>query len=100
MRMLRRIKVVIPRDNVKILDIREELGVNNADMDICSEWTNRTIVDMIVPGKRPRGRWMDCRNCGSPRTEHSGNPQFGPVTPPSGKRRRGSNRHTHTIGLI
>ena len=20
----------------------------------------RAVVDMIVPGKRPRGRWMDC----------------------------------------
>ena len=67
----------------------------------------RAFGDMKVPGKtprgRPRGRWMDCvdgwivsggtcRNCGSPRrkhrTEHSGNQEFAPLTPPSGKRRR------------
>ena len=33
-----------------------------------------------------------CRHCGSPRrkprTEHSGNQEFGPLTPPSGTRRR------------
>ena len=57
----------------------------------------RAVVDMIVPGKRPRGdEWIAsegiCRHCGSPqrmsRTEHSGNQEFGPLTPPSGKRRR------------
>ena len=56
----------------------------------------RAIVDMIVPGKRPRGRprgWIAsegiCRNCGSPRgmprTEHSGNQEFGPLTPLRGE---------------
>ena len=61
----------------------------------------RAVVDMIVPGKRPRGDQEGdgliaseaiCRHCGSPRTmprtEHSGNQEFGPQTPPSGKRRR------------
>ena len=55
----------------------------------------RAVVDMRVPGKRPRGDqegdgWIVsegiCRYCGSPRTEHSGNQEFGRLTPPSGKR--------------
>ena len=59
----------------------------------------RAVVDMIVPGQRPRGDqegdgWIasegTCRNCGSPRRmprrEHSGNQEFGPLTPPSGKK--------------
>ena len=63
----------------------------------------RGNVDMIVPGKRPRGDqegdgWIasegTCMNCGSPRriprTGHSGNQEFGPLNPPSGKRRRRS----------
>ena len=60
----------------------------------------RAVGDMRVPGKRPRGDqegdgWMAsegiCRHCGSPRrTEHSENQEFGPLTPPSGKRRRRS----------
>ena len=61
------------------------------------------VVDMTVPGKRPRGDqegdgWIAsegiCRHCGSPqripRTEHSGNQEFGPLTPPSGEKRRRS----------
>ena len=60
----------------------------------------RATVDMIVPGKRPRGRlrgrWIasegTCRNCGSPRrmprTEHFGNQVFGRLTPASGPSRR------------
>jgi len=60
----------------------------------------RAIVDMIVPGNRPkgrpRGRWIasegTCRHCGSHRrmhrTEHSGNQEFRLLTQPSGKRRR------------
>ena len=61
----------------------------------------RAVVDMIVPGKRQEGDqegdgWIVsegiCRHCGSPqrmpRTEHSGNQEFGPLTPPSGKGRR------------
>ena len=73
-------------------------------MDTCREEENngvRAVVDMRVPGKRPRGDqegggWIVsegiCRHCGSPqrmpRTEHSGNQEFGPLTPPSGKRRK------------
>ena len=58
----------------------------------------RAVGDMRVPGKRPRGDqegdgWMVsegiCRHCGSPqrmpRTEHSGNQEFEPLTPPSGQ---------------
>ena len=53
----------------------------------------RAIVCIIVPGKRMDGVRRDiCRNCGSPRrmprTEHSGNQEFGPLTLRSGKRRK------------
>ena len=60
----------------------------------------RAVGDIRVPRKRPRGDqegdgWMAsegiCRHCGlhrrMRRTEHSGNKEFGPLTPPSGKRR-------------
>ena len=70
-------------------------------MDTGRENEVRAVGDMRVPGKRPRGkprgRWMEasegiCRHCGSPgrrhRTDHSENQEFGPLTPPSGKRRR------------
>ena len=44
------------------------------------------IVNMMVSGKRsrgrPKGRWS------MPGTEHSGNQEFWPLTPPSGKMRR------------
>ena len=78
MRMLRRIKGVILRDKVKSVEIRKELGMNIIkekvrEMRLCwyghtqrMEENNemRVIVDMIVPGirprGRPRGRWMDC----------------------------------------
>ena len=69
MRMLRRIKGVTQRDNVKTVDIRKELGVNNIQekvREIRLSWYGhmqrmeesnevRAIVDMIVPGKIPRG---------------------------------------------
>ena len=62
------------RDKVKNVDIRKELGVNSIQekvREMRSRWYGhmqrmeennevRAIVDMIVPGKRPRGRWMDC----------------------------------------
>ena len=117
MRMLRRIKDVTLIGKVKSVYISKELGVNSIKENVREmrlpwyghmqkmEENNemRAIVDMIVPGKRPRGRprgiWVDCvrrdmrsRNCGSPRgmpkTEHSGNQEFGLLIPTSGKRRR------------
>ena len=66
------------RDKVKSVDIRKELGVNSIQEKVREmrlRWYGhmqrmeenneaRAIVDMIVPGKRPkgrpRGRWMDC----------------------------------------
>ena len=57
----------------------------------------RAIVDMMVPGKdQERDGWIvsegTCRNYGSPRsmlrTDRSGNQEFGPLTPPTWKRRR------------
>ena len=114
MRMLRIMKGVTLRDKVKSVDIRKELGVNSITEKVIEmrlRWYGhmqrmeennevRAIIDIIVPGKkprgRPRGRWIasegTCRNCGSPRrmprTEHSGNQDFGPLTPPSGRSRR------------
>ena len=109
MRMLRRIKGVTLRDRVKSVDIRKELGVSSIQekvretslhwyghMQRMEENEVRAVGDMRVPGKRPRGRWMDGVrrdiHCGSPRrmrrTEHSGNPEFWPLTPPSVKRQR------------
>ena len=68
MRMLRRIKGVTLRDKVKSMDIRQELGVNSIQENVREirlwyghmqkmEENNevRAVVDMIVPGKRPRG---------------------------------------------
>ena len=114
MRMLIRIKGATLRDRVKSVDIRKELGVSSIQeklremrlrwyghMQRMEENEVRAVGDIRVPGKRPRGDqegdgWMAsegiCRHCGSPRkmrrTEHSGNQEFGPLTPPSGKRRR------------
>ena len=66
------------RVKVTSVDIRKELGVNSikekvrgmrlrwyGHMPIMEEnHEGRAIVDMIVPGKRPRGRlkriWLDC----------------------------------------
>ena len=77
MRMLRRIKGDTLRDKVKCVDIRKQLGVTSLQekvremtlrwYDTCRDW-KKTVVDMIVLGKRPRGRprarprgiWMDC----------------------------------------
>ena len=84
------------------MDIRKELGVNSIKEKVREtrlRWYGhmqrmeennevRAFVDMIVPGKRPRGRprgsWIafegTSRNCGSPRrmprTEHSGKPRI------------------------
>ena len=71
--MLRRIKEVTLRDRVKSVDIRKELGVSSIHEKVREtrlrcyghmqrmEENNevRAVVDMKVPGKRPRGRWMD-----------------------------------------
>ena len=97
------------------MDIRKELGVSSIQKKVREmrlRWYGhmqrmdennevRAVGDMRVPGKRPRGDqevdgWMASegigRHCGSPRrmhrTEHSGNQEFGPLTPPSGKRLR------------
>ena len=74
MRMSRRIKGVTLRNKVKSVDIRKELGVNSIQEKVRGmrlRWYGhmqrmeennevRAIVNMIVPRKRPRGRWMDC----------------------------------------
>ena len=72
MTMLRIIKGVILRDKVKSVDIRKELGVNSIKEKVREmrlhwygrmqrmEENNERIVDKIVAGKRPSGRWMDC----------------------------------------
>ena len=66
--MLRRIKGVTLRDKVKSVDIRKELGVNSIKEKVRKmrlRWHGymqrmeennemRAVVDMIVPGKRPR----------------------------------------------
>ena len=121
MRMLRRIKGITLRDRVRSVDIRKELGVSSIQekvremklrwyghMQRMEENEVRAVSDMRVPGKRPRGRLRGmasegiCRHCGSSRkmrrTEHSGNQEFGPLTPPSGKRRRTRRRRCRVIG--
>ena len=74
MRMLRRIKGVTLRDKVKSVDIIKGPRVKSVQEKVSEmrlRWYGhmqrmeennevRAIVDMIVPGKRPRGRWMDC----------------------------------------
>ena len=112
--MLRRIKGVTLRDKLKSVDIRKELGVTSIQEKVREmrlHWYGhmqrmeennevRAFVDMEVPGKRPGGDqegdgWIVSegirRHCGSPqrmpRAEHSGNQEFGSLTPPSGKRR-------------
>ena len=73
MRILRTIKGVTLRDKVKSVDFRKELGVKCIQEKVREirhmqrmEENNevRYIVDMIVPGKRPRRRprvrWMVC----------------------------------------
>ena len=72
--MLRRIKRVTLRDKVKSVDIRKELGVTSIQEKVREmrlRWYGymqrmeennevRAVINMRVPGKRPRGRWMDC----------------------------------------
>ena len=69
MSMLRRMNGVTLRDKVKSVDIRKKLG-GTRRLRWCGHMQRmdennevRAIVDMIVPGKRPRGRprgrWMD-----------------------------------------
>ena len=68
--MLRRIKDVTLRDRVKSVDVRKELGVSSIQEKVREmrlRWYGhmqrmeennevRAVVDMRVPGKRPRGR--------------------------------------------
>ena len=100
------------RERIKSVVIRKELGVSSTEekvrevrlrwyghMQRMEENEVRAVGDMRVPGKRLRedqegDGWMVsegiCKHCGSPRrmhrTEHSGNQELGPLTPPSGKR--------------
>ena len=69
MMMLRRINGVTLRDKVKSVDIRKKLGVKSIQEKVRYmrlRWYGqmqriqennevRTVVDMIVPGKRPKG---------------------------------------------
>ena len=61
------------REKVKNVDIRKELGVNSikdkvremrlhwyGHMQRMEENKVRAVGDKRMPGKRPRGRWMDC----------------------------------------
>ena len=125
--MLRRIKGVTLKDGVKSVDIRKELGVSSIQEKVREtrlrlyghmqrkEENNevRAVGDMRVPGKGQGGDqegdgWMAsegiCRHCGSPwmthRTEHSGNQEFGLLTPPSGKRRRRRRRYVIHLNTI
>ena len=77
MRMLRRIKGVTVKDKMKNEDIRKELGVGSIKSKAresrlrwfghvhCREQENnlRHVMDMEIPGRRPRGRprgrWRD-----------------------------------------
>ena len=77
MRMLRRIVDVTRRDQIRSVDIRKELGVNDIRekaREIRLRWyghvmrmdndnTVKAVMDMEVPGRRPRGRpkarWKD-----------------------------------------
>ena len=77
MRMLRRIKGVTVKDKMKSEDIRKELGVRSIKSKAresrlrwfgnvhCREHENnlRQVMDMEIPGRRPRGRprgrWRD-----------------------------------------
>ena len=113
--MLIRIKRVTLRDRVKSVDIRNELRLNSIQEKVREmrlRWYGhmqrmvennevKAIVDMIVPGKRPRGRWTDgvrwdmrelriTQEDAQDRT--FGNQEFGPLTPPSGKMRRRKRR--------
>ena len=87
MTMLRRIKGVTLRDTVKGGDIIKELRVNSIQEKVREmrlRWYGhmqsleenneiRAVVDMIMPGKRPRGRWVEMRPTGHAGTaDHPG----------------------------
>ena len=107
------------------MDIKKELGVSSIQekvREIRLRWYGhmqrmeennevRAVGGMRGPGKRPRGdqegdggmasEGIRSRYCGSPRrmhrTEHSGNQDFWPLTPYSGKRQRRRRRRRHDI---
>ena len=74
MSMSRRIELTPLSDKLKSVKIRKVLGVNSIQEKVIEmrvRWYGhmqrmeennemRVVVDMIVPGKRPRGRWADC----------------------------------------
>ena len=79
-------------------------------MDTCREWKKTTKWKQLLTwecqekdqgGDQEGDGWIVsegiCRHCGSPqrmpRTQHSGNQEFGPLTPPSGKRRKEEEGH-------
>ena len=95
------------------MDIRKELGVNSIQekvREMILRWHGhmqrmeenneaRTVVGSQKAKRETRQQGDGLiategipRHCGSPRrmsrTEHSGNQEFGPLIPPSGKRRR------------
>ena len=114
MRMFRRIRGVTLRDKEKSVDIRKELGVTSIQekvRELRLRWhgymqrmKKKTKCEHLIrwcqekdkEGDQEGDGWIAsegmCRNCRSPRrmprTEHSGNQDFEPLTPPSGERRR------------
>ena len=106
MRMVRRIKGVTVKDKMKSEDIRKELGVGSIKSKAREsrlrwfghvhrrkqESNLRQVMDMEIPGRRPRGRPRGrCGNCGwcqkMQTTETFGDDGSGAPTPPRDKAR-------------